>query len=92
MSAVIGSTGLSGESIFDKIDWNLLKVRGGIPLFSDMILEKQSKQSHYMSLVLRKPVFAVFGQVKYKPGCTATEDGLKLEISNLESRVIVLSM
>ena len=56
VSAVMGSSGLSGESIFDKIDWNLLKVSGGIPLFSDMILEKQSKQSHYMSRVMRKPV------------------------------------
>ena len=28
-----------------------------------------------MSLVLRKPVFGVFDQVLYKPGCTATEDG-----------------
>ena len=28
-----------------------------------------------MSLVLRKPVFGVFDQVRYKPGCTAAEDG-----------------
>ena len=28
-----------------------------------------------MSLVVRKPVFGVFNQVRYKPGCTATEDG-----------------
>ena len=30
--------------------------------------------------------------VPHKPGCTATEDGLRLEISDLESRGIVLSM
>ena len=29
--------------------------------------------------------------VRHKPGCTATEDGLRLEISDLESRGIVLS-
>ena len=30
--------------------------------------------------------------VRHKPGCTATEDGYRLEISDLESRGIVLSM
>ena len=34
----------------------------------------------------------VSDQVRHKPGCTATEDGLGLEISDLESRGIVLSM
>ena len=34
----------------------------------------------------------VFDLVRHKPGCTATEDGQRLEISDLESRVIVLSM
>ena len=29
---------------------------------------------------------------RHKPGCTATEDGLQLEISDLESRGIVPSM
>ena len=29
----------------------------------------------YLSLVLRKPVFGVSNQVRYKPDCTATEDG-----------------
>ena len=33
-----------------------------------------------------------FDQVPHKPGCTATEDGWRLEISDLESRGIVLSM
>ena len=28
--------------------------------------------------------------VRHKPGCTATEDGYRLEISDLESRGIVL--
>ena len=45
-----------------------------------------------MSLVLRKPVFGVSDQVAHKPGCTATEDGYRLEISDLGSRGIVLSM
>ena len=30
--------------------------------------------------------------VRHKPGCTTTEDGKRLEISDLESRGIVLSM
>ena len=28
-----------------------------------------------MSLVVRKPVFGVFDQVRHKPGCTIIEDG-----------------
>ena len=30
--------------------------------------------------------------VQHKPGCTATEDGSRLEISDLESRGILLPM
>ena len=30
-------------------------------------------------------------QVRHKPGCTNTEDGLRLEILDLESREIVLT-
>ena len=45
-----------------------------------------------MSLVLRKPVFGVSDQVRHKPGCTATEDCYLLEISDLGSRGIVLSV
>ena len=43
-----------------------------------------------MSLVVRKPVFGVSDQVGHKPGCTTTEDGWKLEISDLGRRGIVL--
>ena len=46
----------------------------------------------YMSHDVRKPVFVVSDQVRHKPGCTATQDGYKLEISDLESRRLVLSM
>ena len=28
-----------------------------------------------MGLIVRKPVFGLFDQVRHKPGCTATEDG-----------------
>ena len=42
-----------------------------------------------LSLVGRKPVFGVSDQVRHMPGCTVTEDGWKLEISDLESRGIV---
>ena len=31
-------------------------------------------------------------QVRHKPGCTVTEDGLRLEILDLESKGIVLSV
>ena len=44
------------------------------------------KGTHYKSPVARKPVFRVFGQVKHKPDSTATEDGQRLEILDLESR------
>ena len=37
---------------------------------------------------MRKPVFRVFDKVLYKPGCTSTEDGKRLEILDLESRGI----
>ena len=39
---------------------------------------------------MRKPVYGVSDQVRHKPGCTATDHGYKLEISDLESRGIVL--
>ena len=45
-----------------------------------------------MSLVLRKTVFRVSDQVRHKPGYTATEDGKRLEISDLDRRGIVVSM
>ena len=34
---------------------------------------------------MRKPVFHVSDQVRHKPGCTTTEDGWRLEISELVS-------
>ena len=34
---------------------------------------------------MRKPVFGVSDQVQHKPDCTATEDVLRLEISDLGS-------
>ena len=47
---------------------------------------------YHMSLVVRKPVFGVSDQVRHKPGCTATEDDQRLEISDLERRWVVLSV
>ena len=35
---------------------------------------------------MRKSVFGVSDQVQHKPDCSATEDGKRLEISNLGSR------
>ena len=34
---------------------------------------------------MQKPVSGVSDQIRHKPGCTATEDGKRLEISDLES-------
>ena len=45
-----------------------------------------------MSSDARKPVFGVSDQVRHKYGCTATEDGYRLEISDLGSRRNVLSV
>ena len=45
-----------------------------------------------MSLIVRKPVFGVSDQVPHKPGCAITEYSYGLEILDLESRGIVLSM
>ena len=47
--------------------------------------------THDMNRVMIKSVFSVTDRVPYKPG-TAKEDGLMLEISDLESRGIVLSI
>ena len=49
----------------------------------DIIIKTADKETavvvmdreHYMSLVLRKPVFGVFDQVRHKPVCTVIEDG-----------------
>ena len=36
---------------------------------------KSRDLAHYMSLVMRKPVFMVSYQERHKPGCTTIEDG-----------------
>ena len=45
-----------------------------------------------LSLVVRKPVFGVSDQVQHKPGSAVTENAQRLEISDLGSRGIVLSV
>ena len=45
-----------------------------------------------LSLIARKPVFGVSDLVRYKPGCATSEYGLRIEISDLGSRRIVLFM
>ena len=40
----------------------------------DVLIAIQTNRD-YLSLVVRKPVFAVSDQVRHKPGCTASEDG-----------------
>ena len=44
-----------------------------------------------MSPVTRKPVFGVCDQVRLEPACSATETSLRLEISDIETKDIILS-
>ena len=55
------------------------------PLFSTRLYMKQEH-------VLRKPVIGVSDQIRHKPGCTTAEDGWRIEIPDLRSRGIVLSV
>ena len=47
----------------------------------DSISRKTITISTIVELVVRKPTFGVSEQVPHKPGCTATEDGKRLEFS-----------
>ena len=49
-------------------------------------------EKHELSHVVIISVFRVFDQVLHKLGCTATEDGYGLEISDLGRRGVVVSM
>ena len=62
--------------------------------FPDCLISMPTVVVHclYMSLVVRKLVFGVSDRIRHKPGCTATEDGQRLEIPYLGSRGIVLSV
>ena len=56
-----------------------------------MILEdscQTGSPSDYMILVMRKSVFGGSNQVRHESGCTAIEDGKRLETSDLENRGI----
>ena len=61
-----------------------------LPAFSTIM--QKPKASLYMNSVVRKSLFRVSDQSQHKPGCTAIEDGWRLEILDLESRAIVLPM
>ena len=67
---------------------NRLAVHDQCRLISASVVHCGDSMSHDV----RKPVFGVFDQVRHKPGCTATEDGWKLQISDLERRGIVVSV
>ena len=41
---------------------------------------------------MRKSTIWVYDQIRHKSACTSTENGLKLEISDLERTGFVLSM
>ena len=49
------------------------------------------KAEEDMILVMRKPVFRVFDQLRLKPTCPAAKTSLRLEILAIASRGIILS-
>ena len=60
-----------------------------LPCFSNgFAVWKKISYNHEMSLVVRKPVFGISDHVLYKPGCTAMEDGYRLEMLDLGSTCI----
>ena len=68
---------------------DMLDALGTLHIHSWTSTTKEAKQN--LSLVVRKSVFGVSDQVPHKSDCTAT-DGCRLEISDLGSRGIVISM
>ena len=64
-------------------------------IMSSKLRNAYSKRSrafhHYMSYVMRKPVFGVFDQVRLKPACSASEASYSHEILDLASIGIILS-
>ena len=55
------------------------------------IEQHQAKSLFKKSYVMRKPVFGVCDQVRLKPACSAVETSKRLEISDIETRGIILS-
>ena len=62
--------------------WILIRITFNIGFNVEMINELRHEKTNIM----------VSDLVRHKPGCTATEDGERLEILDLESRGILLSM
>ena len=56
-----------------------------------VMLNHCSEELLDMSLIMRKPVFGVFDQVRLKPACPATEAKQRFEISDIETRDIIIS-
>ena len=62
----------------------------GTSRITDSQINSKAVCSKEQFSLVRKPVFGVSDLVRHKPGCTTTEDGLRLEISYIRSRGIVL--
>ena len=62
-------------------------LKGTITNHQDSCFQEQIK----LSLVMRKPVFGVCDQLRLKPSCSADETSWRLEISDIETRDIILS-
>ena len=67
---------------------NLLSV---IPVTRGLLYMSHKKGHSDLSLVTRKPVLGVSDQVRLKPACSASETSWRLEISDIETRGIILS-
>ena len=75
---------LAGDFNFDFID---LPWRGG-----DVLKRNAATLGEdHLSLITRKPVFGIFDYVRLKPASAATEASWRLEISDIETRGIILS-
>ena len=71
--------------------WNAYRhVWHSIPMQSDWNL--LFARLNHLSFIMRKPVFWVFYQVWLKLSCPATEASLRLDISDIETGDIILSM
>ena len=57
---------------------------------SQCSLWANKKSRFYFSRVASRPVLGVSDRARHKPGCITTEDGQRLEISDLGSGEIVL--
>ena len=76
ISYSIGVFQIVFQDVFS-IDYFDTSWAGSIQLYTTALTSKVTRGCNilHLSLILRKPVFGVFDQVRHKPGCISTEDG-----------------